>query len=188
MSETMILRHRLVDRLFHWLFAIAIMALIGTGLLPVFGVDFNWVVIHWISGVILTLLVVVHIVRSLFWKNLKAMVFQARDFSKAKAGKYSLEQKLMHNFLTFVTLAAIVTGGLMMVKIDTPFWERNPYWLQAETWGWVYIIHGLMAMVFVSTIMLHIYFAVRPEKRLYLQAMVKGWVNKDAYLQEHEQE
>lgn len=179
MSQTeKTVRHLLWDRVFHWLFAGAIFTLLLTGLLPPFGIDFSWVTIHWVTGVILILLLLVHILRSVFLKDLKAIKIKASDFSKRPSGsspeKYSLEQKLMHNFLALIALAAIITGGLMTVKIDTPFWERNPYWLEASTWGWVYVIHGLLALVFVSTIMLHIYFALRPEKRMFLRAIFKG--------------
>jgi formate dehydrogenase subunit gamma len=186
MSQQKIIRHVLMDRVFHWLFAVVILVLLLTGLLPPLGINFSWVFIHWVTGVIMIMLLMIHIIRSLFWKSLKTMMIGSRDFSKAKPGKYSLEQKLMHNFLSFISLAAIVTGGLMMVRIDTPFWERNPFWLEASSWGYVYVIHGLMALVIVSTLMLHIYFALRPEKRMYLRAMIIGWISKEEYLAEHD--
>ena len=49
-------RHAAVDRVFHWLTAVAVLVLMGTGLLPVVGVKFDWVPIHWIAGVLLVLL------------------------------------------------------------------------------------------------------------------------------------
>lgn len=188
MLQKKIVRHSLFDRLFHWFFAIAILILLCTGLLPAFGINFDWVVIHWVAGLVLILLVLVHSLRSLFWKSLKSMWIGGRDFSRAKPGKYSLAQKLMHHFISLIALAAIITGTMMMVKIDTPFWERDPYWLQANTWGLVYMVHGLMALVFVGTLMLHIYFSLRPEKRLYLRSIFKGWISREEYLAEHDPE
>ena len=188
MPQNRLIRHHLFDRLFHWLLAISIFILLFTGLLPQFDVDFNWVELHWITGIVLTVLVAIHIVRSVFWKKLISIWFTRQDFSLAKGGKYSLEQKLMHNFITVLTLAVIVTGILMMVRLDTPFWERDPYWLEADTWGYIYVIHGLLALIFVSTIMLHIYFSLRPEKRQYLRAMIKGWISREEYLDAHDPE
>lgn len=188
MPQNRLIRHHLVDRLFHWLLAISIFILLFTGLLPQFDVDFNWVELHWITGIVLTVLVAIHSVRSVFWKKLISIWFTRQDFSLAKGGKYSLEQKSMHNFITVLTLAVIVTGILMMVRLDTPFWERDPYRLEAETWGYIYVIHGLLALIFVSTIMLHIYFSLRPEKRQYLRAMIKGWISREEYLDAHDPE
>ncbi len=181
-----IIRHKLFDRLFHWLFAITIFILLGTGLLPRFGINFNWLVIHWVTGVILIVMILIHSCRSIFWKNFKVMIFKRNDFSSAKPGKYSLAQKLMHHFISLITLLGVVTGVLMLVRIDSPFWERNPYLLEAETWGWIYVFHGVSALVFVSTIMLHIYFSVRPEKNMYLRSMFKGWISSDEYHHEHD--
>lgn len=186
MSPERLKRHLLVDRLVHWGIALLVFILLGTGLPPQFDIDFDWVVIHWVTGVLLLVLVLFHLIRSLFWKKLRLIWFQGRDFKRQKPGKYSLAQKLMHNFIAVITLAALVTGTLMLVRIDTPFWERNPYWLDAETWGIVYVIHGLAAILFVSTLMLHIYFSLRPEKRMYLGAMFRGWVDKDEYLAAHD--
>jgi hypothetical protein len=42
-------RHKAVDRIFHWVAAASFIALLATGLLPVVGVKFGWVTIHWIA-------------------------------------------------------------------------------------------------------------------------------------------
>lgn len=190
MQQTKIIRHKLIDRLFHWLLAFAILTLLLSGLLPVYGFNASLIVIHWIVGLALTALLIIHIVRSVFWKSLKSIWFSRLDIksSKLKSGKYSLEQKLMHQFISLLTLAGIITGIIMMIRIDTPFFERNPYWLDAENWGWVYFIHGLVALCFVSTIMLHIYFALRPESRMYLRSIFKGWITEEEYAKKHDVE
>ncbi len=56
-SGAQVQRHRLADRLYHWLMAASMLVLLFTGFLPVLGVNFAWVDPHWIAGVILTVLV-----------------------------------------------------------------------------------------------------------------------------------
>ena len=103
-----------------------------------------------------------------------------------KPGKYSAAQKLYHHLITIVIMVAIVTGLMMLVRIDSPFWERNTYWLSQENWGIVYVLHGLSALVSISLIMVHIYFAFRPEKLLYTRSMILGWITRDEYLTHHD--
>lgn len=190
MNQSKIIRHKLVDRLFHWILAFSILILLLTGLLPVYGFNASLIAIHWITGLVLTLFLLIHIFRSVFWKKFSRMWFSKTDFelSRQKQGKYSLAQKSMHQFIAVLALAGIITGLVMMVRIDTPFWERDPYWLNADTWGVVFFIHGLVSLIFVSVIMLHIYFSLRPESRLYLRSIFKGWITKDEYLQKHDTE
>ncbi|MDT8397834.1 MAG: cytochrome b/b6 domain-containing protein [Pseudomonadales bacterium] len=186
MPDAFIVRHSLAARVVHWSFALLVLVLAGTGLLPAYGVKFDWLGIHWISGVILLALLVLHIVHALLRKSLHAMWIKPQDFTAALPGKYSLAQKLMHNTITLLSLGAVTTGSVMLLKIDTPLWKRNPYWLDADTWGYVYVVHGLVAMGFVSVIMLHVYFSLRPEKRLYLRAMFKGRISATEYHQHHQ--
>jgi len=44
------------------------------------------------------------------------------------------------------------------------FFTRNPYLFGDMTWGWMYVLHGLAGIGFVSLVTAHIYFAIRPEK------------------------
>src|SRR6185295_3009750 len=161
-------RHKLVDRLFHWLTAAAVLTLMATGLLPVLGVKFDWVVVHWITGSVLIVLVLFHIVRSLIWQHFKTMWFTSEELSRRKVGKYSVAQKMMHIAMTLMILGAAITGAFMLAKMDTPLWKRDPYLLGQETWGVVYAIHGLAALSAVTLVMIHIYFGLLPENRMYL--------------------
>lgn len=192
-----ILRHDGLARILHWLMAASVLVLLVTGLLPVAGIQFDWVTIHWIAGLVLTAGVLVHILRYLAPRRLARMMLWPRDLKRGladigvaapagKPGKYTLAQKLMHNAVALFGLVAVVTGVLMCLRIETPFWARNPYILSQSTWGVVYGLHGLAALVFVSLAMLHIYFALRPEKVMYLKAMIAGRVPREAYLAEHE--
>lgn len=190
MNQTKIIRHKLIDRLFHWFLALSILSLLISGLLPVYGFNASLIVIHWVTGLGLTVFLLIHICRSVFWKKLSRIWFSRvdLDISREKIGKFSLAQKLMHQFIAVLTLAGIITGLMMMVRIDTPLWERDPYWLNADTWGVVFFIHGLVAVIFVSVIMLHIYFSIRPESRMYLRSIFKGWITAEEYTKKHDTE
>jgi formate dehydrogenase subunit gamma len=188
MSDKPVIRHLPSDRILHWVFAVSIVVLLLTGIPPKLGVEFAWLQVHWITGMVLLAATLVHLARVFLLKPLLNMWIGSRDFMHGKPGKFSLAQKLMHNGVALVALVAIVTGLLMLVRIDTPFWERDPYWLAADTWGLVYVLHGLAALCFVSIIMLHIYFSLRPEKRLYLRSIFKGWITRAEYEREHDPE
>lgn len=181
MAEERVERHKGVDRLFHWLTAAAVLTLMTTGLLPALGIwKFDWVVIHWSVGIFLVLLVLFHIVRALFWQKLKCIFAMSPDeITGKKVTKYSVAQKLMHHAMTLMVLAAVITGCFMLMKMDTPLWKRDPYTLSQATWGVIYVIHGAAAVSAITLVFLHVYFAILPEKRMYLRAMIKGWMTRD---------
>jgi len=178
-----VLRHKGLDRGLHWLFAVSVLVLLATGFLPILGIKFEWVTVHWVTGIVLLALLLLHVVRSVQGGQFGTVWFGADDLglvigrlrkTQAKPGKYSPEQKLMHLGVSVLVLMTLVTGLLMMVKIDTPFWERNIYLLEDATWGIIYVLHGFAALCLITTVMLHIYFALRPEKRMYLRSMFSG--------------
>lgn len=191
-----LVRHEGIDRIYHWIMAVAVLALLATGLLPKLGVGFPWVTIHWVAGVVLAVLVVYHIVRGLAWSRLRLMLPGWRDavdgvrefaslFSRIaapKTGKYAPAQKVYHWGVAVVILALVVTGCFMLAKLDTPFWQRNPYFLDSSTWGIVYVIHGYAAMILVTLLIMHIYFAVRPEKWWMTRSMLRGWITRQEHL------
>jgi cytochrome b subunit of formate dehydrogenase len=180
-AEERVERHKGVDRLFHWLTAAAVITLMITGLLPALGLfRFDWVVIHWSVGIFLVLLVLFHLIRALFWQQLKCMFGLSPDeITGKKVTKYSVAQKLMHHAMTLMVLAAVITGCLMLMKMDTPLWKRDPYTLSQATWGVIYVIHGAAAVSAITLVFLHVYFAILPEKRMYLRAMIKGWMTRE---------
>lgn len=198
----MVLRHAAIDRWFHWLSALTVLVLLGTAFLPILGFRFPWVTAHWIAGLVLTFAVLGHAIRALAWQSPSSMWISRRDWrdfavllrwamrrssiSPPKPGKYSLAQKLAHHSFTLLTLSAIVTGMVMLVRIDTPWWPRNPYWLSPATWGVIYVVHGLAALGFISMVMIHAYFALRPEKRVFLRSMWRGWIMRQEYLDYHD--
>ena len=195
-SGSKIVRHKLQDRVFHWAMALCMIMLIFTGISPVIGIKFDWVPIHWISGAIFTILIIWHLIRSIFFQDIFSMWIsfsEIRYFIIAifrnrllKSGKYSIAQKLLHNTVTVISLVAIITGVLLMVRIDTPLWERNPYIFDQSTWGWIYVFHGLSSLCFISIIIIHIYFAIRPEKFFYTRSMIFGSISKKDFDENHD--
>jgi cytochrome b subunit of formate dehydrogenase len=201
MTADHVIRHTAFDRLYHWVMAACILVLMATAFLPILGLKFAWLDIHWITGVILAVLVVIHIVRALVWQDWRNMWIGRADLremwrdvtrllgtrtSPALPGKYDAAQKLYHLGVAIVVLAIVGSGLLMLLKIDTPFWRRNPYWFSGETWGVIYVIHGMAAMTIVAVVLVHLYFALIPESWYLMRAMVRGWISRKEYAQHHD--
>lgn len=199
-----ILRHATPARVFHWLMSVAMFVLLVTAFFPLVGIRFPWVTIHWIAGIGLLATVVYHIVYATLRENFRSMVIDGDDIKEGtrglarffgrtgapapKAGKYPVDHKLYHHTISVVTIAAVVTGLLMMVRVDTPFWARNPYLLSDATWGLVYVVHGLSGVALITLVIAHVYFAVRPEKWWITKSMINGWIGREDYLSHHDPE
>ncbi len=196
-------RHSVMARAFHWVMAAAMFVLLFTAFLPVVGVRFPWVTWHWVAGVVLTGSIVFHVVHASFWLDfwsiwvgpkdipeLKAEIRRelGRDASGPKPGKYPLGNRLYHAAIVVAALAAVVTGVLMMSRVRTPLFTRNPYLLSDGTWGVTYVAHGLAGVGLVGLVIAHVYFAVRPEKWWITRSMLLGWITRRQYLEHHEPE
>jgi formate dehydrogenase subunit gamma len=197
-----VVRHPLASRLFHWAMAASMFALLITGFLPILGIQFSWVTAHWIAGLVLAATIIFHLVHATFWLSLRSMWITRKDIRDSyfsvrrlvgkkapepgKPGKYPLENKLFHHATAVATFAVIGTGLVMMVRVDTPFWTRNPYLFLDQTWGYIYLVHGISSVAFVAMIIAHIYFAVRPEKWGLTRSMIKGWITRKQYLEDHD--
>ena len=181
--------------------AASVLALLATGFLPILGVRFAWVTMHWMAGLLLTAAVLFHIVRALIWLEPSAMMIWPADLRAAwratlravgrrtevpKPGKYLLLQKLYHHVIAVILLILIGTGLVMMVKVDTPFWTRDPYWLSDGAWGVIYVLHGLAALLSITLIMVHVYFAFRPDKLWLTRSMIRGWITGTEYALQHD--
>ena len=191
-------RHALIDRIYHWLTALSVLVLMGTAFLPILGWKFEWLTLHWTTGIVLAVLVLAHVLRALVWQDWRAMVVDMADIRNAwrtvtsvvgrgqaspgKPGKYKILQKLYHLSVALLILSIVISGLLMLLKIDTPLWRRNPYWFAADTWGAIYSIHGFAAMAMITLVMIHIYFALRPEEWWLTRSMLRGWISRAEYL------
>ncbi|HSG10101.1 MAG TPA: cytochrome b/b6 domain-containing protein, partial [Longimicrobiales bacterium] len=188
-------RHSAAARAFHWTMALAMFVLLVTAFVPVLGMQFPWVTIHWIAGVVLTASILYHVVHVIGWQDIWAMWVKPSEFGEGleelkhalgagvgeapKApGKYAFDHKLYHHLAAAAGLVAIATGLLMMLRIDTPLWSRNPYFLSDGTWGLVYVLHGLSGVALIGLVTAHVSFAIRPEKRWMTWAMVNGWITR----------
>jgi formate dehydrogenase subunit gamma len=196
-------RHSLMARLFHWVMAAAMFVLLFTAFLPVVGVQFAWVTWHWIAGLVLTGSIVFHIIHASFWLDFWSIwvgpkdipEFKAElmrdlgdDASGPKSGKYPLGNRLYHTAIVVAGLVAVVSGVLMMWRVRTPFFTRNPYLFGDGAWGATYVLHGLAGVGLVGLVIAHVYFAVRPEKWWITKSMLLGWITRRQYLEHHEPE
>jgi cytochrome b subunit of formate dehydrogenase len=199
-----ILRHSLVARLFHWIMAASMLTLLVTAFLPKLGFQFDWVTYHWIAGTVLTLSILFHIVHASFyldfwsiwpdradledaWKRFQRFMGKSSALPR-KFAKYPLENKLYHGAIIVTGLSAIVTGVFMMSRVRTIFFPRNPYLFSDMTWGLMYVLHGLAGVGLITLVIVHIYFAVRPEKLPITASMIVGTMSRDFYLKEHDPE
>jgi hypothetical protein len=120
-------RHSMAARLFHWLMALSMFALLITAFLPVTGIQFAWVTIHWIAGMVLLLAVLYHVFHATlkqdFWamwigrdelaegvQGLRGVFRRSADLEKRRGAKYPLDHKLYHHVVAIVGIAAIVSG------------------------------------------------------------------------------
>jgi len=174
------IRHQLPDRVFHWIMAILTVVLLGTAFLPILGVKFDWLPIHWVAGVLLIISVFFHLYRSFFVHGLSEMLPKWSDIRSqfnqdaAEEEKYDLGQKMYHWSIAVIMVTLLVTGACMLAKIDTPLWNRDPSILSDWTWGVIYVLHGFASFFLIFFFILHIYFSFLPEHRELLWSMVYG--------------
>jgi cytochrome b subunit of formate dehydrogenase len=195
-------RHTLAARLFHWIMAAAMFVLLFTAFLPKVGIQFNWVTYHWIAGTVLTISILFHMVHATFYLDFWSIWPDRSDLEDArkrfqrfigkraesprKFAKYPVENKLYHGVVMLSGLAVIVTGICMMFRVRTVFFPRNPYLFSDMTWGMMYVFHGLAGVGLITLTIVHVYFAVRPEKLPITASMIVGSMSREFYLKEHD--
>jgi cytochrome b subunit of formate dehydrogenase len=195
-------RHSGAARMFHWIMAASMFALLITSFMPIVGIQFGWVTIHWISGLVLTVSILYHVIHATFWLDFWSIWIGPADIKESwirtqralgrnlpeppKAGKYPVDNKMYHTAVIVAGFAAIVTGLIMMKRIQTPFLTRDPYLFTDQTWGVMYVLHGLAGVLMVTLTLAHVYFAVRPEKFWITKSMIFGWISRRNYLEHHD--
>jgi cytochrome b subunit of formate dehydrogenase len=195
-------RHSLAARMFHWVMAASMFTLLFTAFLPKVGFQFDWVTYHWIAGTVLTVSIVFHVIHASFWMDFWAIWPDRTDLEDAwkrvrrfmgqpappprKFAKYPLENKLYHGAIMATGLSAIVTGVFMMFRVRTIFFPRNPYLFRDMTWGLMYVLHGLAGVGLIALVMVHVYFAVRPEKLDITKSMIFGSMKREFYLEHYD--
>jgi cytochrome b subunit of formate dehydrogenase len=108
------------------------------------------------------------------------------DVPGPRPGKYPLGNRLYHLVVMIAGLLVIGTGLVMMYRVRTPVFDRNPYIMSDSAWGFTYVLHGLAGVGFVGLIIAHIYFAFRPEKLWITRSMVFGSITRREYLEHHD--
>jgi cytochrome b subunit of formate dehydrogenase len=197
-------RHSLAARLFHWIMAAAMLTLLITAFLPKVGVQFPWVTYHWIAGIVLTISIVYHVIHASFWLDFWSIWPDRADLQDAsrrvkrflgqpappprRFAKYPLENKIYHGAIVLTGLSAILTGVFMMFRVRTGIFPRNPYLFGDMTWGLMYVLHGLAGVGLIGLVMVHVYFAVRPEKLVITKSMIFGSLPEEYYLEHHDPE
>jgi len=196
-------RHSFMARMFHWVMAASMFVLLFTSFLPIVGFKFAWVEWHWIAGLVLTGSIIYHIVHATFWLDFWSIWVGPKDIPEIKAellrelghdvpgpksGKYPLGNRLYHMAIVVAGLSAVLSGVLMMSRVRTPIFTRNPYLFGDVTWGVTYVAHGLAGVGLVGLVIAHVYFAVRPEKWWITKSMLLGWITRRQYLEHHEPE
>ncbi|MFP5222820.1 MAG: cytochrome b/b6 domain-containing protein [Acidobacteriota bacterium] len=194
-------RHSLAARLFHWVMAAAMLTLLGTAFLPKLGLRFDWVGVHVLAGAVLVAALVFHVVHALccmdflsIWPEsadlaeLKALFASSeQETKKALPGKYPLGNKLFHLAIVVLGLTMAATGLVLLTRVRNPFLARDPYRLFSDgDWGVVYALHGLAGLALVALVIIHVYFAFRPEKRPVTKSMLTGPLDRDYYLSHHD--
>ncbi|MBV8730656.1 MAG: cytochrome b/b6 domain-containing protein [Acidobacteriia bacterium] len=195
-------RHSLAARLFHWIMAAAMLTLLFTAFLPKVGVQFPWVTYHWIAGIVLTASILFHIVHASFFLDFKSIWPDKADMEDAQRrlkralgqdappphrfAKYPLENKMYHGVIVLAGLAAMLTGVFMMFRVRTGILPRNPYLFGDMTWGMMYVLHGAAGVGLIALVMVHVYFAIRPEKLVITKSMITGTLDREHYLQHHD--
>lgn len=197
-------RHSLAARLFHWIMAGAMFVLLFTAFLPKVGVQIDWVMYHWIAGVVLTASIIFHMIHASFyldfwsiwpdradledsWKRVQRFFGRPAPLPR-RFGKYPIDNKLYHGVIVLTGLSVVLTGVFMMFRVRTGVVPRNPYLFGDMTWGLMYVLHGLAGIGLITLVIVHVYFAVRPEKLPITASMIFGSMSREYYLKEHDPE
>jgi len=195
-------RHSLAARMFHWIMAASMLTLLVTAFVPILGLKFAWVELHWMAGIVLTISIIYHIIHASFWLDFWSIWLNSEDVAEAiarfkramgqrapaprKAAKYPWDNKMYHTAIVLSALAVVPTGLFMMKRVQTPFYVRNPYLFSDATWGVMYVLHGLTGIGLVGLTIAHIYFAIRPEKLWITKGMVFGEISRQEFLEHHD--
>ncbi|MSR23440.1 MAG: hypothetical protein EXR92_07860 [Gemmatimonadetes bacterium] len=191
-------RHGKSARYSHWVLAAATFALLITAFVPMLGLQFPWITIHWIAGIVLAAYVVYHTIDTIarmswgsMWVSIGDSIVRTKNFfartedSSRRPGKWGMENVVFHHLTAVAGVAVVATGILMMSRVDTWFWSADPYrWAITDAnWGLIFVIHGVASVSFIGLIMAHLYFAVRPDKFWITKSMFRGWITKEEYLE-----
>ena len=125
-------------------------------------------------------------------KDLEKNIREAGDhLQKRTSAKCLMTRWNMHeeydSFATIGDYAINLADSCPVAQRTTPDGKKENVPLQIkETWGLIYVLHGLGAAGFVMLTLTHIYFAIRPDKIWLTKSMLFGYVNREQYLDHHD--
>src|SRR5207302_6039112 len=121
------------------------------------------------------------------WKRLQRFFGKPAPLPR-RPGKYPLDNKLYHGVIVLTGLSVVLTGIFMMFRVRTGILPRNPYLFGDMTWGLMYVLHGLAGIGLISLVIVHGYFAFRPEKLAITASMIFRSMRRAYYLKGHDPE
>ena len=197
-SSEPVKRHSLAARLFHWIMAASMLTLLFTAFLPKVGVQFDWVKYHWIAGVVLTASILFHIIHATFfmdfwsiWPDKIDIEDATRRYKRATGGqappprrfaKYPLGKQDVPSGDLLRRAVGDYHRFLHALPHPDSVVRPQPVPLRRHGLGGLtYLLHGLAGVGLIGLIMIHIYFALRPEKLVITKSMVFGTLDAHHY-------
>ena len=214
-------RFSVAQRASNWIMAISVFLLMLSGFLimnaevtvrTVLGL--SWLLIHEVSAIVLIGYVIFHLghVASKgtwsemwfgrrdaedLWVRLKNFVGATDEYPKQF--KYPSAQKLLHWAVTGATLGLILTGLVLLRRVQTPLWAAARefsflgirFGIGGQTVGemglvpWSFVLHDFLAVATLALVMGHVYFALRPREWAITRSMVTGTVSARAYAEKY---
>jgi len=214
-------RFTLTQRAGHWVMAISIFALMLSGFL-IMNTDVtvgalpgvSWLALHEVTGIILigyTVFHVGHVAYKGTWmkmwfsrKDLEDQLVRVKNFlglteEYPRQFEYPGAQKMLHAGVTGATLGLIVTGLVLLRRLNVPFlWDGTREFTflgigftlgQAGSLGlvsWSFVVHDFLAIAMVSLVMGHVYFALRPQEWGVTRSMITGNVPVEMYAEKYD--
>ena len=203
-NQPMIVRHKLIDRICHWVIVFVGLVTFLTGF-AFFFPSFQWLsgivgtpqlakVMHPFFGIAMCVLLAVMLLRyynhnkwnryDLPWMKAIVWVLLQKEENIPPVGHYNPGQKMMFRSFVVFVLAFIVTGFMMWQPYFAPMFS-------AEAVNWATLIHSACGILMLIALVVHVWMACWIEGSItgMLYGKVsKAWARKHhpAMLNEHE--
>ncbi|WP_345854996.1 formate dehydrogenase subunit gamma [Shewanella algae] len=203
-NQPMIVRHKLIDRICHWVIVFVDLVTFLTGF-AFFFPSFQWLsgivgtpqlakVMHPFFGIAMCVLLAVMLLRyynhnkwnryDLPWMKAIVWVLLQKEENIPPVGHYNPGQKMLFRSFVVFVLAFIVTGFMMWQPYFAPMFS-------AEAVNWATLIHSACGILMLIALVVHVWMACWIEGSItgMLYGKVsKAWARKHhpAMLNEHE--
>ncbi|WP_345870744.1 formate dehydrogenase subunit gamma [Shewanella algae] len=203
-NQPMIVRHKLIDRICHWVIVFVGLVTFLTGF-AFFFPSFQWLsgivgtpqlakVMHPFFGIAMCVLLAVMLLRyynhnkwnryDLPWMKAIVWVLLQKEENIPPVGHYNPGQKMLFRSFVVFVLAFIVTGFMMWQPYFAPMFS-------AEAVNWATLIHSACGILMLTALVVHVWMACWIEGSItgMLYGKVsKAWARKHhpAMLNEHE--